>query len=167
MTARIKGTFTFQTAGILFILSALIEIFSVTSRVPLLGALRGGVVAAVYHLTYVGLFLLLGFGLFRARPWAYQLVFIVTGIYTFDRLIFVLDRKALEIYLQQQLAAYSEIFQWIDMRLLVDVITVATLLGVLCWLGFAWYAIRRRAYFFQVEPRRDSRGDEGDHHLHM
>ena len=37
MKSRIIGKFTFQTAGVLFVLSALLELFSINSRVPLFG----------------------------------------------------------------------------------------------------------------------------------
>ena len=82
MQSRIKGKFTFQTAGVLFVLSALLELFSINSPIPLFGNIRGGVIAATYHLKYVLLFSLLGFGLFRAKSWAYPLVFVSTGLYT-------------------------------------------------------------------------------------
>jgi len=64
-------------------------------------------IAATYHLIYVVLFFWLGFGLYRARPWAYTLVFVTTALYTLDRLVYVLDRKALEIYLVTLLDKYG------------------------------------------------------------
>ena len=76
MKSRIKGKFTFQTAGVLFVLSALLELFSINSRVPLFGNIQGGMIAATYHLIYVVLFFPLGFGLYKAKSWAYTLVFV-------------------------------------------------------------------------------------------
>ena len=66
MKTRIKGKFTFQSAGILFALSALLELFSINSRIPLFGNVQGGIIAATYHLIYSVLFFFLGFGLYKA-----------------------------------------------------------------------------------------------------
>jgi len=149
MKSRIKGKFTFQTAGILFVLSALFELFSINSSVPLLGNVRGGVVAATYHLIYVVLFFWLGFGLFRARSWAYKLVFVTTGLYTLDRLIYVLDRTALEIYLVTLLGKYGVTIGIPETGVILKVILLATVLILVCWWGFAGYTYLRREYFHQ------------------
>jgi len=56
MKTHIKGKFTFQSTGVLFVLSALLELFSISSPVPLFGNVQGGIIAATYHLIYVALF---------------------------------------------------------------------------------------------------------------
>jgi hypothetical protein len=149
MKSRIKGKFTFQTAGILFVLSALFEMFSINSSVPLFGDVRGGMIAATYHLIYVVLFSALGFGLFRAKSWAYTLVFVVTGFYTLDRLVYVLDRKALEIYLVTLLGKYGVTIGVTETVFIIKVILFATVLIVVFWWGFAGYTYLRRGYFQQ------------------
>ena len=149
MKSRIKGKFTFQTAGILFVLSALFELLSINSRVPLFGNVQGGMIAATYHLIYVVLFFSLGFGLFRAKSWAYKLVFITTGLYTLDRLVYVLDRKALEIYLVTLLGKYGVTIGIQETGVIQKVILLATVLVVVCWWGFAGYTYLRREYFHQ------------------
>jgi hypothetical protein len=149
MKSRIKGKFTFQTAGILFVLSALFELFSINSRVPLFGNVQGGMIAATYHLIYVVLFFSLGFGLFRARSWAYKLVFVTTGLYTLDRLIYVLDRKALQIYILRLLGKYGIIIGIPETGVILKVILLATVLVLVCWWGFAGYTYLRREYFHQ------------------
>ena len=149
MKPRIKGKFTFQTTGILFILSALFELFSINSRVPLFGSVQGGVIAATYHLIYAALFFSLGFGLFRASSWAYKLVFVTTGLYTLDRLIYVLDRKALESYLVTLLGKYGVTIGIPETGIILKVILLATVLIVVCWWGFAGYTYLRREYFHQ------------------
>ncbi len=149
MKSRIKGKFTFQTAGILFVLSALFELFSINSRVPLFGNVQGGMIAATYHLIYVVLFFSLGFGLFRARSWAYKLVFVTTGLYTLDRLIYVLDRKALQIYLVTLLGKYGITIGIPETGVILKVILLATVLILVCWWGFAGYTYLRREYFHQ------------------
>jgi len=166
MSRWIKGKFTFQTAGILFALSALIELFSINSRIPLFGNIQGGMVAAIYHLMYVVLYSALGFGLYKARSWAYRLVFIVTGVYTLDRLVYVLDRKALEIYLVTLLDKYGLTVGIPDIGFILQVILLATALIVICWWGFAGYTYLRREYFHQPAAdnnpaaRRSSSGQE-------
>jgi hypothetical protein len=156
MKSRIKGKFTFQTAGVLFALSALLKLFSINSRVPLFGNVQGGMIAATYHLIYVALFFSLVFGLYKARPWAYTLVFATTGLYTLDRLIYVLDRKALETYvaaLLQKVAALLDkygVSVEIPETGILEIFMLATILSVACWWGFAWYTYLRRQYFQQL-----------------
>ena len=150
MKSRIKGKLTFQTAGVLFALSALFELFSITSSVPLFGNIQGGMIAATYHLIYVVFFFLLGFGLYKARSWAYKLVFVVTGLYTLDRLAYVLDRKALESYLVALLGKYGVTIGIAETGFILKVILFATALIVACWWGFAGYTYLRREYFTRV-----------------
>ena len=147
MKSRIKGKFTFQTAGILFVLSALFELFSINSSVPLFGNVQGGMIAATYHLIYVVLFFWLGFGLYKAKIWAYKLVFITTGLYTLDRLVYVLDRKALQIYLVTLLGKYGITIGIPETDVILKVILLATVLILACWWGFAGYTYLRRDYF--------------------
>ena len=150
MKPSIKGKFTFQSAGVLFVLSALFELFSINSPVPLFGDIRGGIIAAAYHLIYVVLFSALGFGLFKARPWGYRLVFAATGLYTLDRLVYVLDRKALEAYLTAVLDKYGLTVGVPQTGFVLKVVTFATVLTVAGWWGFAGYAYLRRKYFQQT-----------------
>ena len=147
---RIKGKFTIQSAGVLFILSALLELFSLNSQVPLFGDVRGGIIAATYHLIYVVLFFLLGFGLYKARPWAYRLVFAATGLYTLDRMVYLLDRRALEAYMVALLGKYGATFEILETGLVFKVVMLATVLTVACWWCFAWYVYLRRQYFQQL-----------------
>jgi len=149
MKPRIKGKFTFQSAGVLFVLSALLELFSINSRVPLFGNVQGGILAATYHLIYIVLFFWLGFGLFKARPWAYTLVFAATGLYTLDRMVYVLDRKALEAYLAALLGKYGVTVGIPETGIILKVVMLATILTVTGWWGFAGYTYLRRQYFQQ------------------
>jgi len=149
MKSRIKGKLNFQIAGVLFVLSALLELFSINSRVPLFGNIQGGMIAATYHLIYAVLFFPLGYGLYRARSWAYTLVFVATALYTLDRLVYVLDRKALEIYLVTLLNKYGVAIGIPETGFILKVILLATVLIVACWWGFAGYTYLRREYFHQ------------------
>jgi hypothetical protein len=104
---------------------------------------------ATYHLIYVVLFFLLGFGLYRARSGADTLVFAATGLYMLDRLVYVLDRKALEIYLGTLLGKYGVTVRIPETGFIGKVILLATVLIVACWWGFAGDAYLRREYFHQ------------------
>jgi len=147
---RIKGKFTFQSAGVLFILSALFELFSLNSRVPLFGNVQAGIIAATYHLIYAVLFSWLGFGLYKARPWAYRLVLAATGLYTLDRMVYILDRRALEAYMAALLGKYGVTVGILETGLILKVVLLATVLTVACWWCFAWYVYLRRQYFQQL-----------------
>lgn len=146
---KIRGKFTFQSAGILFILSGLLELYSINARVPLFGNVRGGLIAAIYHLVYVVLFLLLGFGLFKAKAWAYRLVFAAAGLYTLDRMLYILDRKALETYLAVLLDKYGVTVGIPETGVILKVVMLAAIMTAAGWWGFAGYTYLRRQYFQQ------------------
>ncbi len=144
-----KGVFTFRTTAVLFILSAVFEIFSVTSEVPLFGAIRTGLSANIYHIAYILLFAALGIGLWEAKKWGYSLVFITTALYTVDKLQFVLSRQTVETFIAAQMGGYqSELqAQGIDTSLIMEAIVLMNIVVVLCWWAFAWYTYIRRDYF--------------------
>jgi hypothetical protein len=148
-TERKKGHFTFRTAGVLLMASAALELFSVTSEVPLLGEVRGGIAAGIYHLVYAGLFLALGMGLWSAKKWGYTLVFVTTAIYTLDKLQLVLGRQALDTFIRAQFAGYESQLQaqGIDAALVMQAVVLMAAVVVLCWWGFALYTWWRRDYF--------------------
>ena len=147
MSVSAKGRMTFRTAAVLFFLSAVFEIFSFTSEVALLGALRGGVVAVVWHLLYLFLFLGLGLGLWRAKPWGYKLVFIVTVFYTLDKISMLFYPEFMKAWLTQLLSRRGDILQFIDIELVLTAVTLMMVLFVACWWGFAVYTYLRREYF--------------------
>ena len=94
MTAATKGKWTFRTAAVLLVISALTELVPPTAPVPLFGAMQGGPVALFYHLFYAGLYVGLGVGLWQAKLWGYTLLLFTTGVYTLDRLQLLLFREA-------------------------------------------------------------------------
>lgn len=144
-----KGQFTFRTAAVLFILSALFELLSAGSETLLFGAIRGGVIAGIYHLVYVALFAALGVGLWSGKSWGYPLVFTTTAVYTLDKLQFVLSQNALETLIRNQLAGYESALQaqGIDTTLIMQAVVLTSVVVVLCWWGFALYTYLRRDYF--------------------
>ena len=142
-----KGRFTIRTAGVLFVVSAIIELISVTGETPLFGAVRGGAVAVLYHLVYVALFLALGVGLWTGRRWGYRLVFAGTFFYTLDRSLYLVDRETMEAHLMQQLQQYGEILDLIGKSSFLEMLVLATVLSVGFWWSFALYIYVRRSYF--------------------
>jgi len=147
MTEKKKGSLTFKSAGVLFFLSAIPEIFSLTMDVPLLGRIIGGGGAAAYHLVYFFLYLSLGIGLWGARQWGYKLVFIATAVYTLDKALLLLYRESAVKWIVQQLNRYGGAGQMLDPGTMSRAILMMTVTVVVCWWGFALYTYLRRDYF--------------------
>jgi len=150
-----KGRFTFRTAAVLFVVSAAFELFSITSEVPLFGAIVGGTGVGIYHAVYAALFLALGVGLWTATQWGYFLVFVTVLIYTTDKLQFILSRQAMESFISRQFGIYeSELLsQGISKAMISQAIVLVTVFVILCWWGFALYTYIRRDYF---RPAKDT-----------
>lgn len=146
---RKKGFYTFRITAVLILISAVFELFAVTSEAPLFGAVRGGMVVAVYHLVYVALFTALGLGLWQGRTWGYTLVFVTAGVYTLDKAQLVLARNALEEYLRGMMAGLDPalVAAGMDVALMAQAVALMSVVAVLGWWGFALYAYWRREYF--------------------
>ena len=142
-----KGRFTIRSAGTLFLLSAVFELFSLTSAVPLFGTIRTGPLMTVYHVFYTALFLIIGFGLWAPKQWAIKAAFAGTLFYTLDKILFLFDRATMETYLVGQLGSYREILQMIDTESLLRIYSYTLLMSVACWWGFVLYLHIRRDYF--------------------
>ena len=97
-----RGGFTFRTAAVFFVLSAFVDVIFIDSRIPLLGNIYGGVVAVTYHLIYAVLFLMLGVGLWNAKPWGYTALLVTTLVYTVDAVQAFFSRGAVEADLIKQ-----------------------------------------------------------------
>ena len=147
MRSGTKGRLTFRSTGALLALSAIFEAFSLTSEVTLLGAVRGGLSAVLYHLAYSVLFLAMGIGLWRAQRWGYQLVFIGTWLYTIDKALYLTDRKSMEAGMLRQIGGHGEVWQLIDKGSVLQLMSLATVLFVASWWGFALFTYIRRDYF--------------------
>lgn len=148
-TDKKRGQFTFRTTAALFVLSAVFELFSISSETLLFGEIRSGAVAGIYHLVYAALFMALGVGLWSGKRWGYALVFFTTTIYTLDNLQFLLNRQAYETFLINQMGGYESALQsqGIDLVLIMQTIVLVNLIVILCWWGFALYTYWRRDYF--------------------
>lgn len=152
MTTKAKGRTTFRIAAVLFLLSALFELIGILSAVMLLGAFVGGFVAAAYHLLYAAVYLALGIGLWKARPWCYRLVFAATVLYTLDKLQYVIFRKALLVEIMRQAGPYRQLLQAIDPQMIMQVLILVAALFAAGWWGFAAYTYFRRDYFRPPNP---------------
>ena len=145
--AKPKGKFTIQCAGVLLVLSGLVELFSLTAEVPLFGDLRGGAVAVIYHAAYLLLFSAMGFGLLALRRWGYSALLGGTVFYTLDKALWILDRNAQHLYVRKQLDGHQDILVLIGEESLPIYILSASLLFLASWWGFALYVYFHRKLF--------------------
>lgn len=146
---RKKGYFTFRTTAILLVVSAAFDLLSITAEEPLFGEIRSGISVGLYHLVYAVLFTALGIGLWRARKWGYALVFVTAALYTLDKLQWVMNQQVMENFLRQHMSGYESVLQaqGIDNMMLMQAMTLTSIVVVLCWWGFAAYTYWRRDYF--------------------
>lgn len=135
---RPKGYLTLRIAGFFFILSALLELASINSEVPLFGAMRSGSVGVAYHIVYIAMFASMGLGLWWAEPWGLSAILAGTALYSADRLVFLLGDPTL---------GYGALLSVLEPELVRTATTTATLIALACWWSFAGYVYMRRAYF--------------------
>lgn len=151
---RRKGAFTIKSAGVLFIISGAYTLITMTSEVPLFGAVRGGLVALAYNLGFAALFLGIGIGLIVGKPWGYGLVMSGTALYSVDRILLLLDEPAREALLvgSSSLKSLGPLFgvDEVDLAGMFNrVLALVCLISLGCWWGFAFYIYIRRGYFRQ------------------
>lgn len=147
LSSLLSPSFTIRLSAIFFLASAVFEVMNVTSAVPLFGAMRAGVVAALFHIVYVAWFVAMGSGLWMARPWGYRVMAGGTIYYTLDRVIYLLDDAAREAELQEQLNAYGGLSAILDTGSITQLTNLFSIVTVLCWWGFLAYLYVNRAYF--------------------
>ena len=133
-------------SGGLFLLSGVLSLTSLTSDVPLFGAMRSGGLALCYNLFYVMLFSGMGLGLIMGRSWGYRLFMAGTGVYSLDRFLFLVNKDTRDAYLTAS-GVTQEVSTLIDMSMFDQGIFFATAVTLLCWWGFACYVYLRRDYF--------------------
>ncbi len=146
--AQRRGSSTIKSSGILFVLSSVVSLASLTSDVPLLGAMRSGGIALCYNLFFALLFLGMGLGLIIGRSWGYRLFMAGTVVYSLDRLLFLLSKDTRDAYLTAS-GVSQEVRSLVDMRMFDDGIFLATAAMLLCWWGFVLYVYLRRDYFME------------------
>jgi hypothetical protein len=142
-----KGRFTFRFAAVCFGLSAVWELLDLSGEVFLAGRFVGGTGAAVYHVVYAALFAWLMIGLWAGRRSGYYTLMVTTVFVTVDRLQVLFIGNALEKIIRQQMAGNEDLLAAVSMGDLIQVLTLTTVVIVLCWWGFAGYAYFRCEYF--------------------
>jgi hypothetical protein len=147
---RRKGQSTIRLAGAFFLLSGAVSIATVTSNVPLFGAMRSGATALLYNLFYVALFVIVGVGLIVGRMWGYWAFWIGTLLYTLDSLAFLLNKNTRDAYLAAS-GVTREVGSMIDLGMIDQGVFLASIGSLLCWWGFTFYVYLRRDYFRQQE----------------
>lgn len=146
-TDRSKDRFTFRTAAVLFALSALFELVGMTQPVPLFGEFRGGNAALAYHLIYALLFLALAIGLWTAKRWGYQTIFIGGALYTLDKLQFLMSGNVTQEFINTIFRGQEQLLRSVGPDMVTLSLTLVTLAFVFGWWGFAAYTYLRRSYF--------------------
>lgn len=141
-----KGQWTIKCAGAFFILSGAVSLVSVTSSVPLLGAMRSGMIALTYNAFYVLVFLVMGIGLILGKPWGYRVFWAGTLVYSLDSISFLLNKNTREAYLAAS-GVTRDVSSLIDVGMLEQGVFLASAASLLCWWGFAFYLYMRRDYF--------------------
>ncbi len=144
--ARRRGSSIIKSSGGLFVLSSVFSLASMTSDVPLFGAMRSGGIALCYNLFFAMLFLGMGLGLIIGRSWGYWLFMAGTAVYSLDRLSFLLNKDTRDAYLTAS-GVSQDVRSLVDMSMFDQGIFLATVVTLLCWWGFAFYVYLRRDYF--------------------
>lgn len=143
---RRKGSSTIQISGGLFVLSGVISLASLTTAVPLFGAMRSGSIALCYNLFFAVLFAGMGLGLIIGRGWGLRFFLGGTAVYSLDRLVFLLSKGTRDAYVAASDVS-KELGSLVDMSMFHQAIDLATIVSILSWWGFAGYLWWRRDYF--------------------
>jgi hypothetical protein len=151
MQTKAKSRTTIRSAAICFLASAVFELLDLASPVPLMGGMRGGLAAMLYHLIFSGVFLGMGIGLWTGRPWGYRMTMAGTAAYSIDKVQMLLAPQTFFEFILQQFSTPTtrQLFTLVPKELALQVMTAAYLVIVLCWWGFAYYIYRRQSYFEQ------------------
>jgi len=144
--AKPKGHFTMVSAGWLLLLSGAFGLFSLTSGVPLLGAVRHGAVAVVYNGVLSAAFLAMGFALVQRRPWALRAVAFASAAYTLDKLLFLLDDGARAAALNES-GALANLLDPETLRTLDQMSVLMAGVFLVGWWAFVGWLYLRRDYF--------------------
>ena len=141
---RPPGHLTMVTSGWLLMISGAVGMLFLTSGVPLLGAVRHGVVAVSYNAVTSAAFLAMGVALARRRPWALRAVAGASVVYTLDKLLFLLDPGARAAALGEGGPLASSLLGR-DVLSRLDELSVVLAVGLLVgwWLFVGWVYLHR------------------------
>lgn len=155
MAPKVKGRATIRSAAILFLVSAIVELLSLSGEVPLFGGVRTGIGAMAYHLAFVLLYSMIGIGLWAAKPWGYRIVIAGSVLYSLDKIQLLLTRDTLYAYIMQQLTVTKDVVAMLPKNQLLNYFTAGYSGLVLCWWGFAFYIHMRRGYFYPNKVEKE------------
>ena len=143
-TVKVGGPrFTIRTAAVFFMISAAVELLSISSTVQLFGAVCGGFISVVYHLWYIGLFLGMGVGLWAAKSWGFRFMCSGTVFYTLDKILSLLyGHVAIN-----SLGEYEELLGPGAESMITQITNLSVGLTLTCWWGFLLYLYFKRDYF--------------------
>ena len=134
--------FTMRFAGFFFFISALAEMGSITSTVPLFGHELSGFVAYIYHLLFIGLYAAIGLGLWAAKHWGFQVMLAGALTYSVDRLLKIMYGQASSAILIQ----YGEMMD-ISKNIMNYAMGIYYIATIMSWWGFVIYLYFKRDYF--------------------
>lgn len=152
------GEITFKITAVFFWISAFFELTSVSASMPLFGVIVISPTVMLYHLTYLILFTVLGFGLWFAKGWGYYTLWLTTVVYATDRIQAGLSPDLLREYITAQLQDHAQVLKLLQMDMgflkqsgILDLtvwwMQVLAFAIAACWVGFLGYAYRHRRYF--------------------
>ena len=142
-----RGAGTLRSGGAFFVLSGLFEIYSLAEPVPLFGDMRGGLIAAISHLAYTGLYFVTGVGMIKLSFWGYRALMATTAIYSLNQLAFLVDSGAQQAAVQADLGSVSGLLGSDAAKMLSDSVQSTVLVLLLSWWAFALYAYFHRSAF--------------------
>jgi len=143
-----RRSFTMLTTGFLLALSGAWMLLACSSPVPLLGAVRGGIVAVLYNVVFGVLMLAMGYALAGRKPWALTATAAATAAYTLDKLLFIFDAAARRASLKDGSQLLNSLGPGMDS--MVDQVALVMAASFLAgWWGLVIYIYFKRGYFRQ------------------
>jgi hypothetical protein len=149
--AKERRSFTMLTTGWLLGLSGAWMLLACSSPVPLLGAVRGGIVAVLYNGVFGVLMLAMGYALASRKPWALTATAAATAAYTLDKVLFIVDAPARLASLKDGSQLLNSLGPGMDS--MVDQVAVVMAASFLAgWWGLVMYIYFKRGYFRPRPP---------------
>ncbi len=146
-----KGQSTFQFAGALLLLSAILEFFAISSPVPMFGTILTGIFANFYHIFYLGIYAGMGVACWKGAAWGPKFIYLSTVLYVLDRLLFVLTGTG-KMQVDKILEGWNSILtvyggSSFDSGQIHTSVNIMYMTVILCWVGFAVFVRFRKDYF--------------------
>jgi hypothetical protein len=157
-----RRSFTMLTTGWLLVVSGTWMLVTCTSPVPLLGAVRDGIIAVSYNGVFGMLMLAMGYALASRKPWALKATAFTTAAYTLDKVLFIIDGPARRAALGDGTQLLKSLGPGTES--MVDQVAVLMSWAFLAgWWGLVIYVYLKRGYFRQDA----SLSSGGEHPIRM